>query len=253
VSTFHDLFVMTNEYSSEEFRRRFTDQARRAAANSDLIITVSNFTATQVETLLEIPRARIRVIPHGPRPVTRSIEAPREKKVLFVGTLQKRKNVLRLIGAFEQLPADWRLVLAGATTGFGSHEILEYLMECACWHRIELKGYVSDAELDQLYATASIFAFPCLDEGFGMPVLDAMLRGLPVLTSKTSALPEVAGSAAILVNPHDTRDIAAGLLRLALDSNLRELLAEAGRERVKLFTWQSAVEKTYAVYRELLA
>jgi glycosyltransferase involved in cell wall biosynthesis len=252
VSTFHDLFVITSEYSSADFRARFSEQARRAAANSDVIITVSEFTARQVESLLGVPRSRIRVIPHGVRPVTRSIQIERQRKILFVGAVQLRKNIVRLIEAFEQLPADWALILVGATTGFGSDKILERIRSSSAVSRIEVKGYVSDVDLDELYAAASIFAFPSLDEGFGIPVLDAMARGVPVLTSSTSALPEVAGSAAILVNPYDSREIAGGLLRLVEDPHLRELLTTAGYERAKLFTWTSAVEKTYAVYRDLL-
>src|SRR5262249_20487212 len=112
VSTFHDLFVMTGDYSSPDFRARFTEQARAAAEKSDLIIAISQFTANQVEELLRVPASRIRVIPHGVR-IPRQSQASRENIVLFVGAIQRRKNVARLVKAFERMPPDWRLILAG--------------------------------------------------------------------------------------------------------------------------------------------
>jgi O-antigen biosynthesis alpha-1,2-mannosyltransferase len=252
LSTFHDLFVITKQYSSEEFRERFIGQARRAAANSDLIIAVSEFTANQVEHLLAVPRLRIRVVPHGINSIQEESRQPRGKNVLFVGALQVRKNIMRLVQAFEQLPQDWTLTLAGATTGYGASEILTQVKNSTAANRIEVTGYVTTESLHRLYGRASIFAFPSLDEGFGMPVLDAMARGLPVVTSKTSALPEVAGDAALLVDPYRTEDIAAALLRLVSEPAERERLAAMSRSRAKLFSWEASVEKTYAIYREVL-
>jgi glycosyltransferase involved in cell wall biosynthesis len=253
VCTFHDLFVMTSEYSSLEFRRRFAGQARRAAANSDLIITVSEFTATQVQQLLNIRRSKIRVISHGCRPAPAVVGTEREQNILFVGALQVRKNVVRLVEAFEQLPADWTLTLAGATAGFGASKIMQRIEASGARPRIEVTGYVSTEALERLYGKASIFAFPSLGEGFGMPVLDAMSRGLPVVTSRISALPEVAGDAALLVDPSNTDEIAAALRNLADDSGLRDTLVHRGKARAAMLTWDAAVEKTYAVYRELIS
>ena len=249
VTTFHDLFVMTGEYSSPEFRARFTEQARQAAERSDAIIAVSRFTALEVEDLLKVPAERIRVIPHGvhiPRP-----GGAREDIVLFVGAIQRRKNIARLVRAFERLPASWRLVLAGASDGYGAAEELLAIEQSPRRASIDALGYVSPEELDALYRRARIFAFPSLDEGFGMPVLDAMAHGVPVVTSNCSALPEVAGGAALLVDPHDTSAIENALARLACDETLRDDLARRGLERAKQFSWQSAVERTWAVYHEI--
>ncbi len=246
VSTFHDLFVMTGDYSMPEFRERFTAQARDAAARSDLIIAVSQFTARQVEQLLGVEPARIRVIHHGVRSPAAS--SNKENLVLCVGAIQRRKNIARLVKAFELLPDSWRLVLAGATDGFAAAEELRAVEESSAKSRIGVPGYITSTQLDDLYNRASIFAFPSLDEGFGMPVLDAMARGIPVLTSNCSAMPEVAGDAALLVDP---RSIGDALLRLAVDESLRAELAMRGRERVKQFSWESAVAKTWAVYDEI--
>jgi glycosyltransferase involved in cell wall biosynthesis len=252
VSTFHDLFVMTGEYSTPEFRQRFAAQARLAAERSDLIITVSRFTAGQVEALLQVEPARIRVIPHGARRASSDATArERERMILFVGAIQRRKNVVRLIEAFEQAAPGWTLVLAGST-GFGAEEALQRIEASARKEDIRVLGYVADAVLEDLYQRASVFAFPSLDEGFGMPVLDAMARGLPVLTSNVSALPEVAGDAALLVDPVDTASIAEGLRRLTGDVALRQRLTQQGLLRSAGFTWGRTVEETWKVYQELL-
>ncbi len=253
VCTFHDLFVMTAEYSTAEFRARFADQARRAAEMSDVIIAVSRFTAGQVEDLLGVPSDRIRVVHHGVRiPESVVIKgAARENLVLFVGAIQKRKNVARLVKAFERLPKSWKLALAGSGEGYGAAEELRAVEDSPRRADIDLLGYVSEEALDALYRRASIFAFPSLDEGFGMPVLEAMANGVPVITSTSSALPEVAGDAALLADPLDTEAISAALLLLAGDEARRGDLARLGLERARGFTWESAVEQTWRVYNEL--
>ncbi len=251
VCTFHDLFVMTGDYSTREFRDRFTAQARRAAELSDLIITVSRFTAIQVEQLLGVPASRIRVIPHGVDTAAPS-DLPRENLVLFVGAIQRRKNIARLVRAFERLPKGWRLALAGAPDGFGAAEELHAVEQSPRREAIDVLGYVSLAELERLYQRARIFAFPSLDEGFGMPVLEAMAHGVPVITSNRSALPEVAGDAALLVDPADSDAISRAMLNLTSDEALRDELARRGLERARQFTWDSAVERTWDVYQESL-
>lgn len=254
VSTFHDLFVLTEEYSAPDFRSRFSDQARRAAENSDLIITVSEFTAKQVHDVLGFPETRIRVVPHGVRMAPgRKTSGTREKSILFVGALQTRKNVIRIVEAFEAISCDWRLILAGSTSGYGADQILRRIESSHSRDRIEVTGYIDGIHLQKLYSAASIFAFPSMAEGFGMPVLEAMASGIPVITSNNSALAEVAGGAAYLVNPGSTGEITEALKRLTEDSELREALRDLGLERASQFSWQSAVRETYAVYEELLA
>lgn len=250
VVTFHDLFVMTGDYSTPEFRARFTAQARDAAQRADAIIAVSEFTKRQVVGLLGTPAARVRVVHHGARAL-RFPQAPREPVILHVGALQTRKNIARLVEAFEALDESWRLVLAGAA-GFGAAGILERISRSPARARIEMPGYVTPAELAGWYARATVFAFPSLDEGFGMPLLEAMAAGTAVVTSNRSALPEVAGDAALLVDPEDTAALAAALRQLTGDAELRLELARRGRVRVQSFTWDKAVCETWDVYRELL-
>ncbi len=250
VATFHDLFVLTGDYSTPEFRERFAAQARHAAAKAEAIITVSEFTARQVVELLGVERSRVHVVHHGitPRSATGAV---RESVILHVGAIQRRKNLVRLVDAFEQVDPSWRLVLAGSA-GYGADEIMERIEKSAARARIVLPGYVSSAELGQWYARATIFAFPSLDEGFGMPVLEAMAAGVPVLTSNRSALPEVAGNAALLIDPHDGEALAQGLRNLTESSNLRYDLVQRGFARVQKFSWKLAVERTWQVYRSLV-
>ncbi len=249
IATFHDLFVLTGDYSTQEFRRRFADQARHAAAEADRIIAVSEFTARQVETLLNVDRARIRVVPHGVRALP-IYPTARENIILSVGAIQARKNTARLVQAFESVSSDWTLVLAGSY-GFGSEAILRRIEESPRRPQIRITGYVTTCELARWYSRAAIFAFPSLDEGFGMPVLEAMAAGVPVVSSNRSALPEVCGDAALLASPDDAEEIAECLRRLIRDEALRNALIARGKARVAEFTWQKAMAATWAVYSEL--
>jgi glycosyltransferase involved in cell wall biosynthesis len=247
VATFHDLFVLTGEYSTAEFRARFAAQARDAATRADAIIAVSAFTREQVISILGVAPERVYVVHHGVRELALpSVE--RENVILNVGAIQKRKNISRLVEAFEQVDRGWRLVLAGSD-GFGAAEIHDRIARSPARDRIVVTGYVSPADLAGWYARARIFAFPSLDEGFGMPVLEAMQAGIPVLTSNRSALPEVAGDAALLVDPEDT----SALRTLTENLELQKDLARRGLARARMFTWEKAVRETWEVYRTLLA
>jgi len=251
VATFHDLFVLTGEYSTAEFRERFAAQARDAAARADAIITVSAFTKQQVVTLLGFEAARVHVVHHGATEFALPA-LPKEDVILSVGAIQKRKNIERLVEAFEGVDGNWRLVLAGSM-GYGAESIVDRIRRSPARDRILVTGYVSTTELAGWYARARVFAFPSLDEGFGMPVLDAMQAGIPVLTSNRSALPEVAGDAALLVAPEDTDALAGALRELTRNGELAQELARRGTARARLFAWGKAVRETWEVYRQMLA
>ncbi len=249
IATFHDLFVLSGEYSTPEFRERFARQAREAAAGADLIVAVSAFTGSQVQYYLNVPAERIRVIHHGV--VARPTPAlAREKVVLCVGAIQRRKNQAMLVRAFRAMPEDWTLVLAGSQ-GFAAAETLNEISASPRASQIRVTGYLTDEQLGQWYARAGIFAFPSLDEGFGMPALEAMAAGIPVIAGNRSALPEVCGDAAILIDPRSEAELASALLLLAQDGDRREDLVERGRRRAQQFKWETAVKATAEVYREL--
>jgi len=251
ITTFHDLFVLTGEYSTPEFRARFARQARDAAARSAAVIAVSAFTKSQVVSLLGVEPSKVHVVHHGIRRLDLPAVA-REPVILSVGAIQKRKNIARLVEAFETVDPAWRLVLAGSC-GYGATEIRARIEKSPARGRISVPGYVSPAELAAWYARAQIFAFPSLDEGFGMPVLEAMAAGVAVVTSNRSALPEVAGEAAIQVEPESVEALGQALRDLTRNEELRRELVQRGTARALLFTWEKAVRETWEVYRKVLS
>lgn len=178
--------------------------------------------------------------------------------ILCVGTVEPRKNGARLIQAFERVcteegaqTGDIHLVFAGRR-GWRSDTIYAAASGSAIADRIHFTGPVSPSELSALYGGAFIFAYPSLYEGFGLPVLEAMQAGIPVLTSNTSSLPEVAGNAAVLIDPEDVGSLTAGLQRLLWDSRLRENLARKGTAHAAHFSWDRAASLTLETYRRAI-
>ena len=260
VATFHDLFVLTGPYATAEFQRRFAGLAREAAERADHIIAVSRHTAGLVAERLGVEPSRITVAHHGVDPIPEfgaedlavfrrrlRLERP---FLLHVGAIQARKNLRRLVEAFESLSLDLDLVLAGSD-GYGAAEIHGRIAASSARWRIRALGYVDRPTLERLYRAATALAFPSLEEGFGFPALEAMSAGLPLVTSNTSALAEVAGDAALLVDPADTAAIAAALARAVSDADLQAELIRRGSARAGEFRWSRAAAETLAVYGRL--
>jgi glycosyltransferase involved in cell wall biosynthesis len=192
---------------------------------------------------------RLRVVHHGIQLLPVYPRAP-EKIILHVGAIQQRKNVARLVRAFAAVPSDWRLILAGSA-GYGAEQILREIADSPNRDRISVTGYLSNEELARYYSKASIFAFPSLDEGFGMPVLEAMRAGVAVVASDRSAVPEVCGDAALLIDPLRVDALAEAIGNLARDEEARALLEDRGKRRASQFSWQRAASETWAIYSEL--
>ena len=175
--------------------------------------------------------------------------------ILSVGAQQERKNLRLLIRAFSLLHArlpGYQLVLAGPTL-WRYVPLYEQIEQSGLAGCVIIPGYVPDADLPALYSGASLFAFPSLYEGFGIPALEAMACGTPVVCSNTTALPETVGDAALLVDPTDAGALAAAMERILLDPDLTAVLRQRGRERAATFTWRRAAAQTIAVYRQVLA
>jgi glycosyltransferase involved in cell wall biosynthesis len=253
--------------------RRFHERATRIAiAEAARVLVPSAATARDLAELYGVEQERVIVTPLGadpptdpdPEPARRLLErlGVRGPFLLAVGTLEPRKNLPRLVAAFAEAAADLpehHLVVVGPT-GWG-RSLAEALPPQGSFPRsgggsapsgVVLAGAVEDGVLQGLYAAADGLAYPSLYEGFGLPVLEAMARGLPVLTSDRSSLPEVAGGAALLVDPTDVPAIAKGLIDLVSNHPLREGLAAGGRRRAAAFTWHATAAATWAAYQEAL-
>ena len=261
VATVHDLAFRHYPDAYPAAGRRYHDRAARiVAGEAARVIAVSQATADDLTELYGVEPARISVVPLGVEPPGAADQAAaaglladlgvRGPFLLAVGTLEPRKNLPRLLAAFgevtDELP-DHFLVVAGPV-GWGP--TLRPTWDSV---RVKLAGPVDDRVLQALYRTADGLAYPSLYEGFGLPVVEAMAHGLPVLTSDRSSLPEVAGDAAVLVDPLDRGAIAKGLVRLVTDSALRRRLADAGPRRAARFTWSATAAGTWAAYRGVLA
>jgi glycosyltransferase involved in cell wall biosynthesis len=248
VVTVHDLVPLRWPGTMPGWHRAYTSRVmRRILAAADRIIAPSQNTADDLNALLFVPPEKIRVVPNGverlffERPVPAGITNGRY--VLFVGTPEPRKNLNRLVSAMAILRDrgfSQRLLIVGSG-GWGG-EVLEA-------PGIQKIGRVSDRELHSLYASASCLALPSLHEGFGLPALEAMAAGTPVVAGNAGALPEITGAAAVLVDPESETAIADGISR-AIDE--KDRLVAMGRSRAKEFTWERAAELTARVYRELV-
>ncbi len=265
VLTLHDLtFVREPQWYRAERALYYRMAARASALRARRIIAVSRATAQEIVECFRIPEDRIDVIYNGIgdnfRPADNDAKAAvrarynlPEQFVLYVGTIEPRKNLVRLIRAWDRLPSDAKppLVIAGRDgwkTG-PVHIAADHARDSANIHFI---GHVPPDQLPALMSAAYIFAFPSLYEGFGIPVAEAMACGTPVLTSNTSSLPEVAGDAALLVNPLDEEAITAGLHRLVADTALRETIRQRGLARAAEFSWRQAATQTKEAYQRTM-
>jgi glycosyltransferase involved in cell wall biosynthesis len=264
-----DVFPETAPQVDARWRRRFREWLARCAR----VIVPSDSTRSDLVTRYDVPPGLVEVVHHGTdaefRParkalvedVTRRFGIDDLPYALFVGGLEKRKNLEALVRAFgisSAKTADFALVLAGGQVRWfpGAVEGLEKAiagLPSGVRSRVIRTGYVNEEDKDALMTGATALAYPSLYEGFGFPVLEGFAAGLPVLTSNASSLPEVAGDAALLVDPNDETAIAEGLSTLLEDTSMRERLAAAGRARLAAFTWERCAARTAAVLGEARA
>jgi glycosyltransferase involved in cell wall biosynthesis len=264
VATVHDLGYLhfPGEHPpATRLLRRLSN--RSSARRATRVVAISGATRDDLVRHEGVPTARISVVHHGKapwfQPVTdrdqlAAVQAQYgldRPYFLFVGTLQPRKNLERLLAAFDEFAATHPAPLLALVGGIGwqTERLRQALASIHARDRVRLLGYVPDDELPPLYSGSLALAFPSLYEGFGLPALEAMACGAPVLTSSTSSMPEVVGKAGLLVDPQDTQAIAAGLAQLADDAELRRTLGERGQLRAGLFTWEHAAHETLAVLR----
>ena len=243
VVTIHDL--AWEEYP-EDFARttgwKYRTFASRAARSAERVICVSEFTRDDVVRRYGVDADKIRVIAEAPSLARGDAEPPPGPYILAVGDLRRKKNFGRLVEAFTRLRGEGlphRLVIAGPDSGEGARLRAD---------GVELPGYLSDEPLDALMRGADLLVHPSLYEGFGLVIVEAMARGIPVAAARATALPETGGDVALYFDPLDVRDMADTIRRALADDSL----GARGREHVAPLSWDDAAARTAAVYRELL-
>ncbi len=241
VVTFHDLAVLRHPETfnrwTREYSRRVLPGVARAARR---VIAVSEFTKRELLELLDVPEEKVRVIPNAVgEPFTADGEAAEGDYVLAVSTLEPRKNLPRLVEGYRRARLNGLPLLVAGAEGWGGVRVEG--------DGVRWLGEVRDEELARLYRGARCVAYVSLYEGFGLPALEAMACGAPVVAGRTGALEEVSGDAAVLVDPHDPDAIAAALNEAIVRS---EELRTRGLERARTFDWRDVARRTLAVYRE---
>lgn len=265
ITVVHDLTYLrypeTMKKSNLEHMRRGMTYS---IARSDKIITVSQFSKEEIQTLLNVPEDKISIVYNAPSLTNESVEYSLVQKkykinkdyILFVGTIEPRKNIERLLCAFSYLKKIYKiphqLVLAGGK-GWQDEEIYKTAAKIEFSEDVIFTGYISPEEKNTLYQNASVFVFPSVYEGFGIPPLEAMAMGCPVVCTNAASLPEVVGEAAHFVDPFDEKSIADGIIRVLSDHEYANDLVEHGYAQHKKFTWDRSAQQLLEVCREVLS
>lgn len=243
--------------------KRIREGIDYSVRRSSRVVTISEFSKREIVKLLGVPEEKIRVVPSAPNISEDMAEIEDVKAkfhiegpyILYVGNLEPRKNLVRLLEAFARIKTragiPHRLVLAGGR-GWNNEDFDRALAANPCRGEVILTGYVTTAEKNALYQGADAFVFPSLYEGFGIPPLEAMHWGCPVVAANAASLPEVVGDAAALVDPLDPAAIADGLLRVLEDREYANRLREVGRRQAKKYTWDESARRLLAVCAEVL-
>jgi glycosyltransferase involved in cell wall biosynthesis len=264
VVTLHDRYPLVSEdYASADFRRLMSGRIEDAIRRATRIIAVSEAVRERLLWYDASLAPKIRVVLHGvdpPQPVApeelrafreRTLGlAPDERYFLNVGAIQVRKNIANIALALKHLPG-YRLVLAGGD-GYGAAEIHALIRREGLNDRIRVLGHMQTPQLRLLYSAASVLVFPSFEETFGFPILEAMSYGLPVITADVAATREIAGGAALLVDPHNVSQISEAMRRVMEDAAAAQTLIEKGHRRAGEFTWEKCAAQTWTVYQESL-
>lgn len=254
VVTIHDTSYL---YFKDEFLKKdlykLTSWSKHAIQKSVNVITVSESTKNDVLKNYHVPATKLKVIHNGfdkskesYKSSDGSFSLPKSPYLLYVGTIQPRKNIKTLITAFKSFYADnpkFKLVIVGKM-GWLFGDVFEYVLEQDLEDQVVFTGYVSNSQLAALYAKAECFMFPSLYEGFGIPLLEAMQHRCPVIASNAASLPEVGGDAALYFDPHDPKDIESKMRQVIDKPNIRQTLVKKGLKRVQLFSWEKSAKET---------
>jgi len=265
VVTVHDVYHLAYLHTLNRIERLYARTVISLAARlSEKVITVSAFSKSEIVKYTGIGPEKVEVIHNGVDSVgfqdakSGDGAGPSGPYLLYVGNVKPHKNIIGLINAFamvhKSLP-DLKLVIAGKKDSFihGIDNLDEYVANLGIDRQIVFTGFVEEDELYGLYKNARLFVFPSFYEGFGLPPLEAMASGVPVVASRTSSVPEVCGDAAMYVDPHDPQDIARGIIRVLREDSLRNELAGKGFARAACFSWKASAEKHMKIFEALCA
>ena len=261
VATVHDVVFRRHPELVEAGLREYLDRWTRVSCElADAVVTVSEFSRREIAALYGRRRSRVHVVPNAvdERFLGLERQAPKGPPfLLYVGTIEPKKNVHLLLRAFDELvrldPAlPHRLVLAGGA-GSAPFDLEAALAQLEARERVHVLGHVSDEALRGLYASADLFCYLSEYEGFGLPVVEAMAAGTPCVVSDRASLPEVAGDAAVVVDPTDPAFVARALHGVLADPARAAALRERGRERARRFSWATSAARLAAVYRRAVA
>jgi glycosyltransferase involved in cell wall biosynthesis len=257
VVTIHDLFFLSNrEHTTAEIRRDYAALAGAHARRAHAVVTSTEHGKRLVVEHLGVAGDRVYVCPPGMptwQTLGRAPNVPRDGYILFVGTLEPRKNVGALLDAYEYLlrrwPASPSLVLAGRATPAAA-PWLDRIARAPLAGRVQHLGYVPSEDRERVFAGARVLVMPSLDEGFGLPALEAMSAGIPVVASNRGSLPEVVGSGGLLFDPSEPAALASAIERLLADEDVSVSLGSAGLERARTFSWTSAAATLRQAYTD---
>ncbi len=226
---------------------------------ADRIITVSQFTADELASVFRISGDKVSTIPLAPFPkgdnrVSQDVSKSADEYFLFVGTNEPRKNLRRMLLAFkiflEEGSSKYRFYIVGGS-GWGKDPAIDLIAEMGIEDSVVVLGHVNDSELEELYLNAIALVMPSLYEGFGLPILEAMDHGIPVITSNCASMPEVAGDSALMVNPESVVEIKQAMHRISTDAVLRAALVTKARDHLDSFSWQSTGDATLAALEQI--
>ena len=263
-TTIHDLTYLRFPETMEcKNLLRLQNDMDYSIKRSSHLLTVSEFSKREIVELLNISPERISVVPCAPAEQVPAADFSKIAEkfqikspyVLYIGTIEPRKNLVRLIRAFDHLKKSagipHQLILAGGA-GWGNEEIYEAARKAEYTDDIHFIGYVSAEEKSTLYASADVFVFPSLYEGFGIPPLEAMQMSCPVVCANVASLPEVVGNAAELIDPFDEADLARGVQNVLEDKEYADLLRARGNLQYKKYTWDNSAQQLIRVCKNIL-
>lgn len=268
VMNIYDLTFIKYPNYIDSVVKTYTERVKRCLQWTDLVLTISESSKKDIIEYLKVEPEKVYVTPlasrYYPNYLSEEVAQRLQKQanydfskpyLLFVSTIEPRKNINTIITAFnflkEKYKIEHQLILIGKK-GWNYEPIFAAIDNSPWKNQIHHLNYLSNELVALFYSKADVFVYPSYYEGFGLPVLEAMTLGAPVVTSNTSSIPEVTGDAAILIDPNDSIQLAEAILKIISDSHLRQKLVNKGKERAKLFSWEKTAKETLKAYRTII-